>query len=486
MVATLSEPSPPGRPRRVLDHAPLRRWSPLTPQERTEAQDFVERLVRRPWLTWAVVAVLVWFFLVQLVLGWPSYIFLPGGVDLDQQLMEAFLSERLGVLAADRVAEGELWRLVSATLLHGSWLHLIGNVAVLYMLGRLVENAYGRAAWLVTYVGAGVSGAALSVAVSGHDSLGASGAILGMLGAGVVFGVRYRGAIPRALQDFFGVDLWFFVLMVAALSLLPFVDWAGHLGGFVWGALVGLLWPARMVVGPPGPMGRTLQSSAAGLAIGVLLATLMVVGWRIAALDEDVPTRDLRALRTAVVAEDDAAMVEIAARLQDGYPDLPMVQTGLMAVFMQADAWPRARAAAEAVEERFPDIGERVPYWDNDTAWMLFRGFPDDEAAVDDGLVRVRRALKGKQDDRAVRNTLALGLLLDGDAAGAEQVLSELMKGSSRSKSQNDVFIHVLALLALDRGDEALAEYRDFAEDFPDGELREEAQLALTRAGLLP
>ena len=109
---------------------------------------------------------------------------------------------------------------------------------------------------------AGAAGAGLSVVVSGHDSLGASGAILGMLGAAVVFGVRYRGEIPKALRDFFGIDLWFFVLMVAVLSLFPFVDWAGHLGGFLWGVFVGLTWPARMVTGPPTVLGRTVQSSA--------------------------------------------------------------------------------------------------------------------------------------------------------------------------------------------------------------------------------
>ncbi len=476
---------PDERPRRVVDHAPLRRWSPLNRQEAAAAQDFVERLVRRPWLTWGVVATLVWFYLVQLVLGWPFALLLPGGGGLDEQLAMEFLGQRLGVLSASGVRGGEAWRLLSATLLHGSVLHVAGNVAVLYMLGRLVENAYGRAAWLVIYVGAGATGAALSVVASGHDSLGASGAILGMLGASVVFGLRYRGEIPRALRDFFGIDLWFFVVMVAALSLLPMVDWAGHLGGFLWGVLVGLLWPAPMVAGAPRALGRTLQSSAAGVAVAALAATLAVVGTRIATLDDELPDRELRALRTAIEQDDVAAQVAVGERLQEAYGDLLGVQVLTRQVFVVAGQWELARRAGEAVEARWPEVAEETEYWDNDSAWVLLRGFPTDPDAVREGLVRARRALQRAPGERAVRNTLALGLLLDGQADRAEEVLGELMKGSSRKDSQDDVYIHVLALLALGRGPEAAAEYRAWAEDYPDGEMRAEAEAALRGAHLL-
>ena len=469
----------------MLNHAPLRRWSPLTRQERAEARDFVERLVHRPWLTWAVVAVLVWFFLVQLVLGWPFYALLPSGDALDEQLAMEFLGQRLGILTVEGVAQGELWRLVSATLLHGSLLHLVGNAAVLYMLGRLVENAYGRAAWLVTYVGAGAAGAALSVAVSGHDSLGASGAILGMLGAAVVFGLRYRGEIPRALRDFFGIDLWFFVVMVAVLSLFPFVDWAGHLGGFLWGVLIGVLWPARMVVGPPTVMGRTVQSSAGGVAVAALAATLCVVGLRIGDLDEELPERDLRALRTAIEAEDVDAQVAVGERLRERYGELLGVQVLTRQVFIVSGRWDLARAAGDAVEERWPEVAERAEYWNNDSAWVLFRGFGDDPAAVEDGLRRVRKALQESPDEHAVRNTLALGLLLDGQADRAEEVLAELMKGASRKDAKDDVFMHVLALLELGREQAALDEYSAWAEEFPDAELRAEAEAELKSRGHL-
>jgi membrane associated rhomboid family serine protease len=481
----LNDDLTPDRPRRVVDHAPLRRWSPLTRQERAEAREFVERLVSRPWLTWAVVAVLVWFFLVQLVLGWPFYALLPTGEPLDEQLAMEFLGQRMGMLTADGVARGEIWRLVSATLLHGSLLHLVGNVVVLYMLGRLVENAYGRAAWLVTYVGAGAAGAGLSVLVSGHDSLGASGAILGMLGAAVVFGVRYRGEIPKALRDFFGIDLWFFVLMVAVLSLFPFVDWAGHLGGFLWGVVVALVWPARMVTGPPTSLGRTLQSSAAGVAVAAMIATLGVVGVRIGSLDEDLPEKDLRALRSAIDDEDVAAQVAVGERLRARYGELLGVQVLTRQVFIVAGRWDLARDATESVESQWPEVADRAQYWDNDTAWLLFRGFPDDPEAVTDGLVRARRALKSAPEEHAVRNTLALGLLLDGQADRAEEVLSELMKGASRDEAKDDAFLRVLALIELDRAEEALTEYQAWVADYPDGEMQPEAEAALKARGLL-
>ena len=59
-----------------------------------------------------------------------------------------------------------------------------------------------------------------------------------MLGVCLAFGFRYRSRIPSALRDYFGLDMWVFVLLVAAFSALPMVDWAGHLGGFLWGLIV--------------------------------------------------------------------------------------------------------------------------------------------------------------------------------------------------------------------------------------------------------
>lgn len=468
----------------TIDHAPLRRWSPLSRDEQREARAFVHKLVLRPWLTWTVVAVLVWAYLLQLVLGWPLTLFLPAADSLYEQLTAEFLGRQLGVLQADAVARGELWRLLSATLLHGSVLHLAGNAAVLFVLGRLVENVYGRSAWLVGYVGAGAAGAGLSVVASGHDSLGASGAILGMLGMAVAFGTREKARIPRALRDFFGLDLWFFVLFVALLSMLPFVDWAGHLGGFLWGLAVGWFWPSRFFDGPPVGRRAVIESSLGAAALAALLAVVVIVGGRIVRLDEGMPDRDLRALRSAFEREDTQAQVEIAQRLAADYADVLGVQLLVSQAYQGAERWDLAVKSARALEEQWPELVPRLEYWNNNLAWAIFRASPDDPSAIAEGLRRVRADLKQHPDDPVVRNTLGLGLYRNAQYDRAETVLADLMKGADDAELANDVFIHVLCLLALGRDADAAAEYEAHLH-LDGGELRDEAEAALRTRGLI-
>ena len=82
------------RPRLVY-HTPLRRWSPLTREEGREASRFIETIVQFPYLTAGTVALLVWFYLVQLIFGWPLIFGLPTNVPLQTELvMEAVTPPR--------------------------------------------------------------------------------------------------------------------------------------------------------------------------------------------------------------------------------------------------------------------------------------------------------------------------------------------------------------------------------------------------------
>jgi membrane associated rhomboid family serine protease len=460
------ELGPDGRPRRLVHHAPLKRWSPISREERRRTRAFVRRLTEFPYLTLGLVVFLSWGYVVQLILGWPFTVFLPPSAPGDALLTEA-LGAQLGWLDAEAVRSGEGWRLVSATLLHGSLLHVVGNCAVLYLLGRIVENVYGRAAFLVAYVGAGVAGTGLSVIVSGNNSLGASGAILGMLGASLALGIRYKHQIPKPLRDYFGTDLWVFVLLVAAMSLLPFVDWAGHLGGFLWGLGVGLVWPPEMLAGRPSPRGQAIGSALAGVALGGLVFTSMVVGQRIADLGEQLPADDLRAFAAAWERDDSDSLVRIAQRMSERYLDSPQMQYELGRVFLVAGEYSLAVEAFGRFERKAAD---RMPdeRWQNDVAWAMFLAAPDDPETVADGLSRVRKALAEQSDSPPMRNTFAYGLLLDGDAARAEAISRELMGDKATDEErQVDAWIHIPALLALGEGDQALEEYHRFAAIFP-------------------
>src|SRR5439155_11436932 len=81
---------------------------------------------------------------------------------------------------------GEYWRLMSATLLHGSLDHLVGNAIALFILGMVCEHAFGRGQLVVLYVASGLTGSLASLMTSPGPSVGASGAIFGLQSAAIV------------------------------------------------------------------------------------------------------------------------------------------------------------------------------------------------------------------------------------------------------------------------------------------------------------
>ncbi len=143
-----------------------------------------------------------------------------------------------GALEASAVAAGQYWRLLSATFLHGSPDHLIGNLIALYILGLLCERAFGGGQFFVLYVLSGLAGSLLSVLGNPGPSVGASGAIFMLQGAAIVLVRRHRERL--LLRDRrIGVVLavWAVYTIVTGL-LTPYVDNAAHIGGALGGALV--------------------------------------------------------------------------------------------------------------------------------------------------------------------------------------------------------------------------------------------------------
>lgn len=141
--------------------------------------------------------------------------------------------------------------------LHGSWLHLAGNMLFLWVFGNNIEDR-GKVVYLVFYLIAGLVATAAHVAVQPDSTVplvGASGAIAGVMGAYLVL---YPNVRIRSL-----IFIVFFVTfadvrakwLLGAWFLLQFftnpaegVAWVAHVGGFVFGVLVGLVWRA---VSPP-------------------------------------------------------------------------------------------------------------------------------------------------------------------------------------------------------------------------------------------
>lgn len=167
------------------------------------------------------------------------------------ELSVGALSSREAVIAAgavygERVFAGENWRLATGMFLHAGFGHLIGNCLVLYVLGLASEQAWGRLRALQIYFFSGLGSSLLTALMQPKPSVGASGAIFGLLGAAIVFFYRHSpGLHPRARRIGSALLGWGLFQLALGLSS-PIVDNWGHLGGLLTGAAFGAALPSRL------------------------------------------------------------------------------------------------------------------------------------------------------------------------------------------------------------------------------------------------
>lgn len=141
-----------------------------------------------------------------------------------------------GALSREELLAGEYWRLASPILLHGSVGHLVGNMLALYVLGVALEHALGRERMFLLFLGSGLVGSVLSVLMQPGPSVGASGAIFGMMGAVIVVLHRYRDVVHvRDRRIGIVLVVWAGYTLLSGLAD-PFIDNAAHLGGLIGGA----------------------------------------------------------------------------------------------------------------------------------------------------------------------------------------------------------------------------------------------------------
>jgi membrane associated rhomboid family serine protease len=181
---------------------------------------------------------------------------------------------RQGVLFGPLVAEGEWWRLITGGFLHGGLLHLGLNMFALWFLGQLLEPSLGKVRFALLYV-VSLVGGSLGVMLLSPEAptVGASGAIFGLLGAALVYS-RSRGI--DVMASGLGPVL---LLNLGITFLIPGISIGGHLGGLAAGALTAL------VLTSLGERKGTLPLAyAACAALGVVLFVAAVVAAGSAAL----------------------------------------------------------------------------------------------------------------------------------------------------------------------------------------------------------
>ncbi len=138
--------------------------------------------------------------------------------------------------------DGEWWRLGSAMFLHFGVLHLGMNMWALWDGGQLVERMYGHVRFAVLYLASGLAGNLVSLIAQGDRAIsgGASGAVFGVYGALLVFLWRERGHLQRSeFRWMFWGAVAFSVVSIAFGFLVPGIDNAAHIGGFLSGILLG-------------------------------------------------------------------------------------------------------------------------------------------------------------------------------------------------------------------------------------------------------
>jgi membrane associated rhomboid family serine protease len=163
------------------------------------------------------------------------------------------------------VADGAWWQLITSSFTHVALLHIAFNMFALYVLGPQLEVAIGRARFLALYLLSALTASALVywAAPEQQATVGASGAIFGLMGALLVVALKLRAQV-QGLLVWIGIN-FFLTLSVSGIS------WQGHLGGFVGGVVLG----AILVYAPRGP--RRTAYQVTGLVVVAALIALAIV-----------------------------------------------------------------------------------------------------------------------------------------------------------------------------------------------------------------
>jgi membrane associated rhomboid family serine protease len=171
--------------------------------------------------------------------------------------------------------QGEWYRLITAAFLHASLIHLLFNMLVLWFIGAPVEQAIGRGRFLAIYIVSGLAGSAGAIIFSPNVvTVGASGAIFGILGAALVLEGQKNYVLGGQALGLIAVNLIF-------TFAIPNISIGGHVGGLIGGALSMLafsrLGRTHAIYGRPGLLGI-----AGVVAIGV--ASVLIAYFRVQGL----------------------------------------------------------------------------------------------------------------------------------------------------------------------------------------------------------
>ncbi len=145
---------------------------------------------------------------------------------------------KYGALNSYYVVRGDFWRLITCGFLHGGLLHLIFNMYALYAIGTQVENFAGKKKYLIIYFVSLISASLMSTVITPNViSIGASGAIFGLMGALVYFGMQYRVYLGSVFTN---QIIPLILINILFGFMVTGVDNAAHIGGLIGGVLIAM------------------------------------------------------------------------------------------------------------------------------------------------------------------------------------------------------------------------------------------------------
>ncbi len=171
-----------------------------------------------------------------------------------------------GELVGLYVGQGDYWRLFTVMFLHGGILHIAFNMFALWWLGSIVEQLIGPVRFLLVYFASGLAGSAGALLVSGLyvPTVGASGAIFGIMGALLILEFMQTGSLA-------GQAMTMIVINLALTAAIPGISIGGHLGGLV-GGIIGTFALAKTRYVRPRWIGPALVVGVGVVSVAVAIA----------------------------------------------------------------------------------------------------------------------------------------------------------------------------------------------------------------------
>ena len=185
----------------------------------------------------------------------------------------AACSSAQGMMWLAGLADGGWWQVITSAFVHVDAIHIASNMITLWFLGPQLEATLGRVRFLALYLLSGLAGSVAVVWLSppGTWTIGASGAIFGLLGALLIVAYRVKGNVQ-------GILAWLGINVAITVVGRSFISWQGHLGGLLGGLLV-----AWLLVHAPRERRVAVQWRGMAVVAALLLAAVVIRAWQLSA-----------------------------------------------------------------------------------------------------------------------------------------------------------------------------------------------------------